>query len=50
MAIRLICPDTIEQKIMLLQENKKELIDDLIKVDANALKSLSKEDILQLLD
>ena len=50
MAIRLICPDTIEQKIMQLQENKKELIDDLIKVDANALKSLSKEDILQLLD
>jgi hypothetical protein len=29
MAIRLICPDTIEQKIMQLQENKKELIDDL---------------------
>lgn len=50
MAIRLICPDTIEQKIMQLQENKKELIDDLIKVDAHALKSLSKEDILQLLD
>jgi len=50
MAIRLICPDTIEQKIMQLQESKKELIDDLIKIDSKALKSLSKEDILQLLD
>lgn len=50
MAIRLICPDTIEEKIILLQESKKELIDDLIKVDAHALKSLSKDDLLQLLD
>ncbi len=50
MAIRLICPDTIEEKIMLLQESKKELIDDLIKVDGQAAKSLSKEDLLSLLD
>lgn len=50
MAIRLICPDTIEEKILLLQESKKELIDDLIKVDAKSAKSLSKEDILNLLD
>jgi SNF2 family DNA or RNA helicase len=50
MAIRLICPDTIEEKILLLQAGKKELIDDLIKVDSNAVKSLSKDDLLNLLD
>jgi SNF2 family DNA or RNA helicase len=50
MAIRLICPDTIEEKILLLQAGKKELIDDLIKIDSNALKSLSKDDLLNLLD
>ena len=36
-AVRLICPDTIEEKILLLQESKKEMIDDL-KRDANSLK------------
>lgn len=50
MAIRLICPDTIEEKILQLQASKMELIDDLIKVDANSAKSLSKEDVLSLLD
>jgi SNF2 family DNA or RNA helicase len=50
MAIRLICPDTIEEKILHLKESKMELIDDLIKVDAHGSKSLSKEDILDLLD
>jgi SNF2 family DNA or RNA helicase len=50
MAIRLICPGTIEEKILLLQEGKKELINDLIKVDAHAVKSLSKDDLLQLLE
>jgi SNF2 family DNA or RNA helicase len=49
-AIRLICPDTIEEKIVLLQDSKKELMEDLIKVDAKAVKSLSKEDLLNLLD
>lgn len=50
MAIRLICPDTIEEKILVLQAGKKELIDDLIKIDSNAVKSLSKDDLLNLLD
>ena len=49
MAVRLISPDTIEEKIMLLQETKKELIDDLIKADSNAMKSLSKDDVLELI-
>ena len=45
-AVRLICPDTIEEKIMKLQESKKELVNDLIKTDASVLKSLSKEDLM----
>lgn len=50
MAVRLICPNTIEEKILLLQEGKKELIDDLIKVDAKIGKSLAKDDLLALLE
>jgi len=49
MAIRLICPDTIEDKILQLQAGKKELVEDLIKVDENAMKSLAKEDLMALL-
>ncbi len=49
MAIRLICPDTIEEKIMLMQESKKELVAGLIKTEASIFKSLSKKDLLGLL-
>ena len=49
-AVRLICPDTIEEKIMKLQESKKELVNDLIKTDASILKSLSKEDLIGFFD
>jgi len=49
-AVRLICPDTIEDKIRLLQESKKELADDLIRTDASVLKSLSKTDLMSLFD
>lgn len=47
-AVRLICPDTIEEKIMKLQSSKKELVKDLIKTDASIFKSLSKKDLLAL--
>ena len=49
-AVRLICPNTIEEKIMKLQESKKELVNDLIKTDASILKSLSKEDLIGFFD
>jgi SNF2 family DNA or RNA helicase len=49
MAIRLICPDTIEEKIMKLQESKRELSDQLIRTDVSILKSVSKNDLLALL-
>lgn len=48
-AVRLICPDTIEEKIQRLQENKKELVRDLIKTDAGIVKSLSRDELVRLL-
>ena len=50
--IKLIAKGTIEEKIVELQEKKKELIDDMIDgnlSDGSVLKSLSDEDILDLL-
>jgi hypothetical protein len=47
-AVRLICPDTIEEKIMKLQATKKELVSDLIQTDGSILKSLTRNDLLQL--
>jgi SNF2 family DNA or RNA helicase len=47
-AVRLICPDTIEEKIMKLQETKKELVNDLIQTDGSLLKSLTKAELLNL--
>jgi len=49
MAVRLICPDTIEEKIMLMQETKKDLASDLIKTEESIFKSLSKKDLLELI-
>jgi SNF2 family DNA or RNA helicase len=48
-AVRLICPDTVEEKIMKIQESKRDLANDLVKTDASILKSLSKNDLLELL-
>ena len=47
-AVRLICPDTIEEKIMKLQETKKELVSDIIKTDSSLMKSLTKNDLIAL--
>lgn len=48
-AVRLICPDTIEEKIQRLQESKRELVRDLIKTDAGILKSLTRDELVRLL-
>ncbi len=50
MAVRLICPDTIEEKIMSMQESKKELATDLIRTEASIFKTLNKKDLLGLFD
>jgi SNF2 family DNA or RNA helicase len=47
-AVRLICPNTIEEKIMKLQQTKKELVNDLVKTDNSALKALSRKELLSL--
>ncbi len=48
-AVRLICPNTVEEKIMKLQETKNKLADDLIKTDGTILKSFSKEELMGML-
>ncbi|MCC2548224.1 SNF2 family helicase [Hymenobacter sp. BT175] len=47
-AVRLICPGTIEEKIMELQEAKRELAQDLIRTDATLVKSLTRQELLAL--
>lgn len=47
-AVRLICPDTVEDKIRLMQASKKDLAQDLVHTDTSFLKSLSKEDLLAI--
>lgn len=49
-AIRLITPDSIEEKIMELQERKLQLVEDLIHTDKNTFKSLSKNDLMSLVE
>jgi non-specific serine/threonine protein kinase len=44
-AYRMICKDTVEDKILLLQQKKKALAADLITDDSGFVKSLTKEDI-----
>lgn len=44
-AYKMICKDTVEEKILRLQEKKKMLADDLIQEDAGFVKNLSRDDI-----
>ena len=48
-AMRLICPNTIEEKIIKMQALKKALTEDLIKAEISFMKSLSKDDLLGIL-
>lgn len=48
-AYRLICKDTIEEKMLLLQERKKALAASLVADDAAMLKSLTRDDVAFLL-
>lgn len=44
-AYKMICKDSVEEKILQLQERKKMLADDLIQEDTNLVKSLSRDDV-----
>jgi SNF2 family DNA or RNA helicase len=46
--IRLATKGTIEEKILKLQENKRNLADDIVRVNTDTFKSLSNEEILSL--
>ncbi|MBO9595356.1 MAG: DEAD/DEAH box helicase [Niabella sp.] len=48
-AVRLICANTIEEKIVRLQQKKKKLAQGLIKTEASFFKTLSKNELLKIL-
>lgn len=47
-AYKMICKDTIEEKILSLQQKKKKLSDDLVSADTGFVKSLTEEDVQYL--
>ena len=49
-AYKMICKDTIEEKIIHLQQRKKQLADDLISADEGFIKALDEEDIAYLFE
>lgn len=48
-AYKMICKDSVEEKILQLQERKKKLADDLIQEDAGFVKTLTRDDVAFLL-
>ncbi len=48
-AYRLIAKDTVEEKVLQLQQNKKELADAIINADNSLIRGLSREDLEMLL-
>jgi SNF2 family DNA or RNA helicase len=50
MAIRMITPDSIEEKVLSLQDKKRALAEDIIHTDTGILKSLKRSDVIQLLE
>jgi non-specific serine/threonine protein kinase len=44
-AYKMICKDSVEERILQMQERKKSLADDLIQEDTNFVKSLSRDDV-----
>ena len=47
-AYRMIAKNTIEEKIMKLQQRKKKLASDLIQTDESVMKSITQDDIMEL--
>lgn len=47
-AYRMICKDTIEEKIMEYQGDKKAVSDSIIQTDENFMKKLSKDDVMSI--
>jgi non-specific serine/threonine protein kinase len=49
-AYKMICKDTVEEKILNLQERKKNLAEDLITAEQSFIKKLTEEDIRAIFD
>ncbi|BAP31385.1 Snf2 family protein [Chryseobacterium sp. StRB126] len=49
-AVRMICSNTVEEKILTLQKKKTLLAQNLLKTDGTKFKGLSKQDLLEILD
>ncbi|WP_159447905.1 SNF2-related protein [Salegentibacter salinarum] len=49
-AVRMITPNTIEEKIIELQDRKKKLVEELIHTDSGFFKQLTKNDLLKLVE
>ena len=47
-AYKMICKDTVEEKILQLQQRKKQLANELVTEDAGFIKKLTKDDIAYL--
>lgn len=49
-AVRMICSNTVEEKILTLQKKKKQLAQNLLKTDGSKFQGLSKKDLLEILE
>lgn len=49
-AVRMICSNTVEEKILTLQKKKQQLAQNLLKTDGTTLQGLSKQDLMDLLE
>ncbi|UKB85938.1 DEAD/DEAH box helicase [Chryseobacterium sp. MEBOG06] len=49
-AVRMICSNTVEEKILILQKKKKLLAQNLLQTDGKKLQGLSKRDLMDLLE
>jgi len=49
-AVRMICSNTVEEKILTLQKKKKQLAQNLLTTDGKKLQGLSKQDLMDLLE
>lgn len=49
-AYRMVCKDTIEEKILKLQEKKKHIADEIIQTDENILKTINLNDLKDFLE
>ncbi|MEK6615046.1 MAG: DEAD/DEAH box helicase, partial [Bacteroidota bacterium] len=49
-AYRMICKNTVEEKILKLQAKKKQIASDIIQTDESFMKSITRSDIEQLFE